>query len=126
MKKLIFVVFITAIFLAGCIENTIESNVTTSTTTTTSTTEPPGWLGTWANRIRIDIDNTKIGEDLTDFTFVIYLSSSSGLTGADVSGIFKSLGSNSSKIACTTADGTTQLYVEVEDWDQIGLNQLKS
>mgnify|MGYP006280655271 CR=1 FL=1 len=77
------------------------------------------WLGTWAKRIQLDIDNTKIDGALSNFPVTIHLSASSGITSADVSAVFDELTSdaNRKKIAVTSSDGTTELYVEIEKWD---------
>ena len=71
----------------------------------------------WANRVQITIDHTKITSDLTQFPVLIKISSSSGTSATNLTAIFTALGSNSKKIAVTQADGTTQLNVEVEKWD---------
>lgn len=78
-----------------------------------------GWLSGWGKRIKITIDNTKVDSVLTDFPVLIHLSTSSGTGSDDVSCVFDELGSDSNrkKIAVTTADGTTQCYVEIEKWD---------
>jgi len=82
------------------------------------------WLGTWAKRYKIIIDNTKISgtENLTDFPITIKLGSAVGINNADVSDIFDDLGANSLKLAVTTDDGTTQCYVEVSFWDNANNN----
>ncbi len=77
------------------------------------------WLTGWANRIQINVDHTKIGSTLTNFPVMIYLGSSSGINSANVSSVFDVIGSNSKKIAITTADGTTQLYAEIVHWDSV-------
>lgn len=77
------------------------------------------WLAGWDYRIKITVDHTRIQATLFDFPLLIHLSSSSGISGADVSSIFTILGSydNRRKITLTTEDGVTQLYVEIEEWD---------
>jgi len=77
------------------------------------------WLGTWAKRIKITIDHNDIDSALTHFPVLIYLSTSSGTGDTDVSCVFDELTSddNRKKIAVTKSDGTTQLYVEIEKWD---------
>lgn len=77
------------------------------------------WLGTWAKRIEVTISNSNVDSDLTDFPVLLYLSASSGSGGDDVSAIFDELTSdaNRKKIAVTSSDGTTELYVEIERWD---------
>jgi len=71
------------------------------------------------HRHRINIDVTKIGRTAlcSNFPILLYLSSASGINDDNVTSIFSALGANSRKIAVTTNDGTTQCYVEVEQWD---------
>lgn len=73
-------------------------------------------------RIKITIDHTKISETLSDFPVLLHLAPSSGLNLADLSPVFAELGddSNATKIAVTAADATTELYVEIEEWDAAG------
>jgi biopolymer transport protein ExbB len=47
------------------------------------------------------------------------LSTSSGVTGGDCSFVFDEVGSDSKKVAVTTANGA-ECYVEVEKWDSVG------
>jgi len=77
------------------------------------------WLGTWAHRIEITLDNTNVDSDLSNFPVLLYLSAASGIGDVDVSAIFDELtaDANRKKIAVTTDDGTTQCYVEIEKWD---------
>nr|WP_319491798.1 LamG domain-containing protein [uncultured Desulfobacter sp.] len=75
------------------------------------------WLGMWAKRKKITVDNTNIDSDLTHFPVPILLGVSVGKSNQDVSDIFDDLGSNSKKIAITESDGVTQLYAEIELWD---------
>lgn len=76
-----------------------------------------GWLSGWAKRRPITVDNTNIDADLTHFPLPVFLGTSVGQNGDDVSSIFDELGSSYLKLAVTDDDGTTQLYVEVEKWD---------
>lgn len=76
-----------------------------------------GWLSGWDQRIKLTIDNGDIDDTLTNFPVLVHLSTSSGITGVDVSAVFDEVGANSLKIAVTSADGETELYVEVEEWD---------
>ena len=78
-----------------------------------------GWLADWANRITLTVDHTKVGETLTNFPILVSLSSSSGTASTDISLVFNELSDNGTKIAVTTADGTTQCYVEIERWDSV-------
>lgn len=78
------------------------------------------WLGTWKHRHKITIDSSKIDtSDLSHFPVLVSLSTTAGSGNDDVSDIFDELGSdaNRKKIAFTKADGTTQLYGEIEKWD---------
>jgi len=77
------------------------------------------WLQDWKKRIKITVDNTNIDSNLTHFPIQIFLGTSVGQTPSDVSCVFDELTSddNRKKIAVTKADGETQLYVEIEQWD---------
>jgi hypothetical protein len=75
------------------------------------------WLGSWEKRRKITIDQTQIDADLTHFALPIRLGTSVGKTDVDASDIFDEVGANNKKIAVTKSDGTTQLYVEIELWD---------
>ncbi len=93
---------------------------TTSTASTTSSTAPSGpWLSGWDNRIVLTIDKDKIDATLPNFPVMVHLSASSGITSADVSAVFDELTSdaNRKKIAVTSSDAETELYVEIERWD---------
>jgi len=70
-----------------------------------------GWLSGYSHRICFKIDHTKIDSDLTHFPVTLFL------TEDNADAVFNGLGSNYKKIAVTSDDGTTQLYVEVEVWD---------
>ncbi len=78
------------------------------------------WLGSWAYRIPLTIDTTNVDADLADYPVYINLSTSSGITDADVSAVFDELGADSLKIAVTTDDGTTECAVEIVSWDNVG------
>lgn len=77
------------------------------------------WLSDWVKRIEITIDSTNIDSDLDHFPIPIVLGTSVGQDNDDVSCVFDELASdaNRKKIAVTKDDGTTQLYVEIETWD---------
>jgi len=81
----------------------------------------PQWLsGEWAYRLPATIDNSVVDSNLTFFpTPLICASGLAGKNSTDISSIFDVLGSNWEKIAVTSNDGTTQLYVEKEDWDAV-------
>jgi hypothetical protein len=78
-----------------------------------------GWLNEWDQRVNITIDHDDVDGDLSDFPVLIYLSGSSGRNGDDTTFVFDELQSdaNRKRIAVTTSDGTTQCYVEIEEWD---------
>ena len=77
------------------------------------------WLGTYSDRISLIIDKDKLDSSLSDFPVMVHLSASSGIGGVDVTAVFDELTSdaNRKKIAFTTDDGQTQLYAEIEKWD---------
>jgi len=77
------------------------------------------WLTGWKKRIKITADHTKVDSDLSHFPLTFRLGTSVGKTSADVSCVFDELTSNDNrkKIAITKSDGTTELYVEIEQWD---------
>ena len=76
------------------------------------------WLTGWNYRLKITVSNTNIDSDLTHFPLPLFLGSAVGTSNADITCIFDKLGANSKKIAVTKDDGTTQCYVEVENWDE--------
>ena len=71
------------------------------------------WLSGYNKRIKVTADHTKVGSNLSWFPLTIFLKSGDG----DTTKIFDELGSNNLKMAITKSDGTTQLYVEIEQWD---------
>jgi len=72
----------------------------------------------WANRIRLFVRNDIVDSDLTDFPVMINLSDSSGMNREDVTDVFDKISdSDRKKIAITSANGTTQQFVEIESWD---------
>jgi len=78
------------------------------------------WLGTWEKRIKVTVSNTNIDTaNLTHFPLLLSLGTSVGTGSTDVSCVFDELTSdaNRKKIAITKTDGTTQLYGEIEKWD---------
>jgi hypothetical protein len=79
------------------------------------------WLGNWTHRLPYTFNNTLIDGNLTDFPVKIWVSNSSGFSGVDLTPIFTEVGANSTKIAVTTSDATTQCYVEVVSWDTANL-----
>ncbi len=77
------------------------------------------WLGTWANRVSVLLDHTKVSAALTNFPVLIRLGSSVGANSSDLTPVFDELtaDANRYKIAVTTSDGTTQCKVEIARWD---------
>ena len=71
------------------------------------------WLSGFNKRIKLTADSTKIDSDLSQFPLTVFLKSGNG----DTTKVFDEVGSNKYKIAVTKSDGTTQLYVEIEEWD---------
>ena len=77
------------------------------------------WLGTYAHRVKVTASNTNVDSDQTHFPLLLTLGTSVGTGSNDVSFVFDELTSdaNRTKIAVTKTDGTTELYVEIEKWD---------
>ena len=71
------------------------------------------WIGKFGKRIRIKIDHQKIDQDLSWFPLTIFLKPGNG----DTEKIFEELKEKKYKIALTTEDLRTQLYIEIEKWD---------
>ena len=80
------------------------------------------WLSGWDQRIKMTIESDNVDADLSNFPVLVHLSTASGITNADVSAVFDELASdaNRTRIAVTKSDGTTECYVEIEDWDDAG------
>ena len=78
------------------------------------------WLGTWAYRRKITVAASDVDEGQSDFPILLKLSISAGKTGVNVTDIFDEVGANRLKIAITSSNGTTQLYVESVEWDDTG------
>jgi hypothetical protein len=102
---------------------TTDAQFDTGTLASTVTDSPngrvklSGWLSGWAKRVKLTIDHNDISASLSNFPFLVYLSTSTGRGSDDVSFVFDELGANSKKIAVTKSDGTNQLYVEIEKWN---------
>lgn len=77
------------------------------------------WLNGWLNRVKITVSHTNIDSDLTHFALPVFLGSSVGASNQDLTAVFDEIGSSYLKLAVTTSDGETQLYVEVEKWDAV-------
>jgi len=101
-------------------EGTIGSSTIYTNSTSAKVRVETGWLSGWDKRVKITIDNNDIDTALSNFPVLIYLSnSSSGCNDEDISFVFDELQSdaNRRKIAVTTDDGTSQIYVEIERWN---------
>ena len=68
------------------------------------------WLEGWQYRKEITIDHTKIDDALTHFPVAVILDNDTDFFGELGAG-------GSKKVAFTKADGTTQLYAELEDYN---------
>ena len=71
------------------------------------------WLTGWDQRIKLTIDYTKVDAGLTWFPVTVFLDPTHGDC------VFDELTSDANrfKIAFTKADGETELYGEIEKWD---------
>lgn len=71
------------------------------------------WLAGWDNRIKLTIDCTKVDSSQSWFPITVFLDPTHGDC------VFDELtaDANRLKIAFTKADGTTELYAEIERWD---------
>ena len=78
------------------------------------------WLGTYAKRISVTVDLTKVDETLTHFPVPIIISALAGQSNQDLTAIFTDVGASYLKIAVTSYDGAVQLYCDVEKWDAVG------
>lgn len=77
-----------------------------------------GWNSN--NKLKLHIDHSKIGEELTNFPILVVLSSRTGINDSDVTKVFDELStvSGSKRIAVTTSEDT-QCRVEIERWDWV-------
>ena len=87
--------------------------------TVTQTIINTNWLYGWNKRVKITINHSDIGSNLSNFPVLVCLSNSSGQDNDDVTFVFDELQSDAHRkqIAITTSNGTTQCYVEIERWD---------
>jgi len=76
-------------------------------------------LAGYGQRIELTVDSGEIATDLTNYPLPLIIDSTAGISDDDLTVIFDELGANSKKLAVTEDDGETQLYVEVEYWDDI-------
>lgn len=73
------------------------------------------WLSGWDNRIKITIDNSKVDAELSHFPITVIGSST------QLEEVFVEISdANRKKIAFTKADGATELYAEIELYNQAG------
>jgi len=70
------------------------------------------WISGWSNRVKFEIDSTKIDEDLTDFPVLINLDTT-------YSGVFNELGNNNKRIAFLHPETGEQYFCEIEYWDSV-------
>jgi len=78
------------------------------------------FLSGWNKRIKLTIDKDQVDTaNQTNFPVMVYISAASGIGDVDASCVFDELtqDANRKKIAVTSSDGTTELYVEIERWD---------
>jgi len=73
----------------------------------------------WKQRLKLKIPAAEVTAAHVHFPVYINLSTSSGINSDDLTPVFDELLANSLKIAVTTSDGTSQLYVEVVSWDSV-------
>ena len=106
----------TVVWGIGVNANTASLTITPNTATVNAL----AWLSGWDNRIKLTIDKDVVDTaNQTNFPVMVYLSAASGIGDVDVSCVFDELtaDANRKKIAVTSSDGTTELYVEIESWD---------
>jgi len=78
-----------------------------------------GVLAGWKYQLPIIIDDTNIDANLTHFQITLKIGASVGQSSQDLTAIFDELGSDANrfKIAATKTDGTTELYIDIDYWD---------
>lgn len=81
--------------------------------------EVPGGfpLAGWDFRMKLTIDSSVVDAPLTNFPVMVKISTASGIGDTNNTAVFTELGQNSLKMAMTTDDETTELFVEIEKWD---------
>jgi hypothetical protein len=101
---------------------TLFGELVSYSSTSVPTTDDKPFLNGYNKRAKITIDVAKVTEDLIDFPVYIALNDSAGRTGKDITAILTDLGmttgsrTNAKKMAVTSDDGVTELFVE---WDHI-------
>jgi hypothetical protein len=78
------------------------------------------WLLGFSYRVSLTISSSDVDSDLTHFPVLVTISDSCGKNNEDLTFIFGEVGDSYLKIAFTQSDGETQLYGEVEKWDDSG------
>jgi hypothetical protein len=67
------------------------------------------WLGTWAKRIKLTVDSSKVDSTLHDFPMLITLASGTGISNQDVTDVFEDLTTTTSGVI----ESTTKLIARV-------------
>jgi len=75
------------------------------------------WLLGFSYRVSLTISASDVDSELTHFPVLVTISDSCGKNSDDLTFIFDEVGDSYLKIAFTQSDGETQLYGEVEKWD---------
>ncbi len=70
------------------------------------------WISGWSKRIKLTIDGSKVGSDLTNFPVLVNLD-------ATCSGVFNELGNNNKRIAFISPTTHEQYFCEIEGWDSL-------
>ena len=76
-----------------------------------------GYLGTWSRRLAFYVPASLVDNNVVDFPVRQFISASSGISNSDLTRVFNEVGANSLKIAITSDNGTSECYVEIEQWD---------
>ena len=108
------------IFLRAALAFTLILITSISLQNATKASAQENWLPGWADRVELILDQEKIDSNLSNFPVLINLSSSSGINSSNMSFVFDLLEKeeNRQKLAFTGSDGISQLYAEIETWDQ--------
>lgn len=101
-----------------------------------SAAAPPGYTGwqwflfgyintsTWGRpdyryRITCTIDGSKLTGNLSHFPVLVMLNASAGISGANLSHLFSTVGSNYQQVSAWSGDHATRLYIEAVRWDAV-------
>lgn len=79
----------------------------------------PWATGGWDQRVQITIESDDVGTTLTNYPVLLTIGASSGISNDDVTFIFDEVEDEELKIAFTSSDEVTQLYAEVESWNNV-------